>query len=545
MATVNNEDVLAGAHSINVLDFFNGTFIESFDALVTSDGATITMTLEKSGGGDLTMHFSDGQSRFDCTPAATIALTVGTDDVPKKNYIYILQSTKALTKSTTAWPTAEHIRVGLFYVQSAALVNTGAAGNNFVLINHNLNDHASDTSTNQGHGQHITERVRRGGASWESGAQGVATQDGNDLWVSVSAGVVFQMHRHVFAALDSDTAGAGDPIVVVNDPDAAFTIINSLNSITKNSDGDLIGNNKYVKFILFGVANKGGEVSPMMLNLPSEHYNTAHDARVDVEGYANFTIPTAFATDSSTGFLIAAFICKHTAAAMQIQETIDLRSTNPATAPGTGTGGGDVSALAVIADNAICAGDGGAKDIQGRLVFIDDAGNMTGIAAATASGLITAGSFVAGNIRINVVAGLIQAFVGDLDIRAAAGSMLVLGRVDGDIAIGVIGETGPLVILPAVAGNWSLGNATFPYADGFFTGGVRTMSVSTAVALSSPPTVAEVEGATIFNATAAALGDGFIGLVEDDTGGVPNGYMFAVINGQWFDITGGPAVALA
>ena len=41
----------------SIMMYYNGTFDEFFDAFVASDGATVTMSLEKSGGGDLTMHF--------------------------------------------------------------------------------------------------------------------------------------------------------------------------------------------------------------------------------------------------------------------------------------------------------------------------------------------------------------------------------------------------------------------------------------------------------------------------------------------------------
>jgi hypothetical protein len=345
------------------MEFFNGSFVESFDALVTSDGATITMTVEKSGGGDLTENFSSGQTPFDCTPAATIVLTPGTDEAPQNNYIYILQSEPGvLVKSTSGWPSVEHNKISHFFASSASLVNTGAPGQNFAWVNQNWNDNAADT-TGQGHMADMAERLRRLPASWFSGCQGVATQDGNDLWVSIATGVVYQLHPHTFSAEDSDTAGAGDPIGVPNDPDANYAIIHSLNEITRHSDGDLIGNNKYVKFILWAVANKTGEPSPMMLNLPSEHYNTVHDARVDVEGYANFTMPAAFSRESSTGFLVAAFVCKHTATAMELEETIDLRGQTPTTASGSGTGGGDVSALAALTDRAIVFGDGGGKDV--------------------------------------------------------------------------------------------------------------------------------------------------------------------------------------
>jgi len=127
----------------NIGGFFNGTFIESFDATVTSNGTIITMSLEQSGGGDLTMKFSGGEYDLDCTdPAQTIALTAGaSDDAPQSNYIYILESTKALTKSTSDWPSAEHIKVGYFLVPTATYVQGDGC-----YINQNWNDHRQGTT---------------------------------------------------------------------------------------------------------------------------------------------------------------------------------------------------------------------------------------------------------------------------------------------------------------------------------------------------------------------------------------------------------------
>lgn len=354
-----------GADALAVLGFFNGTFLASFDAIVVSDGATVTMSVEKKGGGDLTMNFSDGQTVLDCTPAASIALTAGTDTSPQENFIYVLQSTKVLTKSTSDWPSAAHIRVAYFLVPTASLVNTGAAGNNFLYVNQNWNDEASDTAS-QGHLSHIAQKIRHSGSTWHSGTQGTATQDGNDLWVSVTEGEISQMHPHVFPVLNSDTDGAGDPILVVNDPDAAYAIVHSLNEITKHSDGSAIGVNKYVKFILAGVANKSGEPSPMLLTLPSGEYNSAANAAKDVDGHADLSLPAEFTLESTTGFLSAAFVCKHTATAMEIQQTIDLRGTRPQTTGlgGSTPGAGDVTAAAPLTDNAIVSGDGGAKGVQ-------------------------------------------------------------------------------------------------------------------------------------------------------------------------------------
>lgn len=341
-------------------DFFNGSFVETFDALVTSDGATITMTLEQVGGGNLTMNFSDGLSTLVCVPALTIALTEGTDEIPKENFVYILQSTKALTVSTSDWPTVEHIKVSHFVVQSASLVNTGAPGNNWALVTHNINDHAANTD-GQGHMSEIAERERKDGAKWDNGCEGVATDDVNDCWVSITAGVVFQLHSHTFLALDSDTAGAGDVIVVVNDPDSAYTQINSLNEITKDASGVALGNNKFYKAVLFGIITKTGEVDPMGLLLPTGTYNTAEGAARDVDGKSVFDVPVAFV---DTAFLIAAFVLKHTATATEIQSTVDLRGRRDTAVTGSGTGGGDVTAAAVLTDDALVVGDGGAKGVQ-------------------------------------------------------------------------------------------------------------------------------------------------------------------------------------
>lgn len=373
-----------GDHSLSLLGFFNGIFLESFRATITSDGVDITMTLERTGGGDLTMNFSGSQqTTLDCTPALTTdtdtgVLTAGTDAVPAYNYVYIPRSTKVLTASTSDWPSEEHIRVGFFYLPSASFVNTYGGG----YINQNWVDHIQDTATGMGHMAHMAERARRLTDVWRSGCGGVATQDGDDLWISVATGVVWQMHKHTFAALDSDTAGAGDPILVANDPDANFVVINSFNEITKLSDGDAIGVGKYVKFILWAAANETGEFQPMFVNVPDEQYNTAADAMADVEGYTNLTIPIPFSVDSSIGFLIMAAVCQNTASGMILQDTTDLRGQTPQTAGG-GMGGGDVTALAALTDNAIVRGDGGAKGVQTSGITIDDSDTVSGVGNLT------------------------------------------------------------------------------------------------------------------------------------------------------------------
>ncbi len=310
-------------------DLVNGTFVEFFNALVTSDGATVTMSLEQNGGGDLTMQFSDGLTTFDTTPAATIALTAGSDTSPTENYIYIPQSSKVLTKSTSDWPSTEHIKVGFFLVPSAGFAQT-----NGTYINQNWNDPLMDT-VSQGHLSNMAERSRLLGALYHSGVagngtDGYLTPTASNVELKSTAGVIYQMHRHTIPAFD--TSG-GDIVLVKNWSGDSYHSITNLFDITADSTGATIGNNKYFNLVIWAVANKSGEFAPMIINLPSGFYNTQSGAESDLNGYDDFTIPSSFGLESSTGFLIARITIKM-ATTWIIASTVDLRGSTPQSATG-------------------------------------------------------------------------------------------------------------------------------------------------------------------------------------------------------------------
>lgn len=377
-STVDGIDI-ATAHALidSLLDFFNGTIIETFDATVASDGAVITLSLEKTGGGDLTLNFSDGQTTFDCTPAATLTITPGADTTPVARYIYILQSTNALTEGTS-WPAAEHAKIAYLLVPSATRVNT--LGGTYV--NQNWNDHAQGSVSNQGHLTDLATRHRRSGAIWVSGALGTATVDVAEtpdaIWVSMAAGVISQMHDHIFAALDSDTAGADDSLTIFNHNTTAYTDIDGLHEITEDSAGASIGTNKYFSVVLWAAMNKTGEPTLMLLNLPSGVYGSLAGAQGDSNHYADYSIPVEYNLESSTGFLVAEFIIKKGASDYTLEDTIDLRGRKPETHGGSGSVG-DVTSAAVLVATAVVVGDDGAKGIKDTNVLIDSSDDVTGM----------------------------------------------------------------------------------------------------------------------------------------------------------------------
>jgi len=329
--------------------FFHGTFLESFDATVTSNGTTITMALAKTGGGNLTCVFSDGSTgtAYTTHTAGNIALTAGSDSSPQTNWIYILQSDPTtLVKSTTSWPSGvDHIKVAFFFCQSAASVQ--AAGG--PLINQNWNDHAEDTNA-QGHLSHMGQKIRASGSTYFSGVDGNGTQGyltptaGNVELISTS-GVIMQMHTQTYPAID--TSGT-DEVHIKNWSGDAYHSLTNLYDIVADSGGNTIGNNKYFNLTVWGSVNKTGEHQSMLINLPSGFYNKQGDAQTDVSGFDDFTIPREFNVDSSTGFLIARITIqmKTGGGTWANITTTDLRGLTPQTAAG-----GASATVTAFADN--------------------------------------------------------------------------------------------------------------------------------------------------------------------------------------------------
>lgn len=304
-------------------NFYNGTFVETFSADVTEAGGVVTMALAQAGGGDLTMRFSDGLTILDTTPAVTIALTVGSDTSPQVNYVYIPQSTKVLTKSTSQWPTTEHIKVAFFFVPSAAFVQA-----NGLYIEQQWNDHHAGTN-NQGHMSHLSERERLTAARYFSGIDPNGTTSyltivGTTVDYKSTSGVIYQMHAHASPAVDTS---AGDELLVVNwaGVEGAFHNITNLFDIVEDSGGNTIGNNKWFNLVIWGVANKEGTYEPDMINLPAGFYNTQASAEQDISGFDNFDIPREFDLDSSTGFPIVRLTVQKQAGTWAFGAAVDLR----------------------------------------------------------------------------------------------------------------------------------------------------------------------------------------------------------------------------
>ena len=352
----------------NIGGFFNGTFIETFSTSLAEAGGVVTMSLQQTGGGDLTMKFSGGEYDLDCTPPKTIALTVGTDSVPVSNYIYIPETTMVLTKSTTQWPDVEHIKVAYFFLGSAAYVALDGA-----YIHQNWNDHREGTN-GQGHLAHVCEAIRltMRGASWHSGVEGDATGAeylelaASNIDFKSTAGVCYQMHQHTIPAVDMST---GTDAHVVNWSGDPYHAVADLFEIVDDALGSSL-NNKYFNLDFWMVANSTGTYSPQMFNLPTGSYVGLTNAIADVDGFDVLSIPHEFTADSCTGFLVCRLTIRKQGTTWTLLNTTDLRGVIPASGASGGSGG---AAITDFSDNLFTIYD--ADDVTRILDF--DLTNIT------------------------------------------------------------------------------------------------------------------------------------------------------------------------
>ncbi len=308
---------------------------------VSSNGTTITLSLQDNPTGDIRFLFTDGVYTHDCTPADTVALTAGTDISPTLNYVYILQSTKTLTASTSGWPGTEHAKLGTVLCQSAASLQTDGAYKVHAWTNHTTNDIDGELA-------HFSTWIRNQNATWTSGALvtptvGVATFD-----LAVSAGSILQLHPHASPSFDTSL---GSEVMIPNDNTTAYKRVGDLTGELTDANGVSMSN-RYYNLVVWMVVSEDGGDSQLMVNLPTASYLNESDAQLDSSATAVFDIPTDF---RGTGVLLARLTIKHNSGpgSFVLSQNTDLRGLGPATSVGGGGGGaGSLDELSDVFNSA-------------------------------------------------------------------------------------------------------------------------------------------------------------------------------------------------
>jgi len=310
-------------------DGWFGSILESPVVTVTSDGATITCSVELGGGGDLTANFSDGFYAWDTSPADTVPLSAGTDTSPQINYVYLLQSNKTLTAAAT-WPAAEHAPIATVLCQSAASLQTDGA-----YKMHAWTDHVK-SSDDMGHISHLNLWIRQQQATWVSGAATTYSDGAATFDVIIASGVVLQLHNHAYPAFNTST---GSDVYIVNDSATAYKKVGDLTGETSDSTGASMTGNWY-SLVFWGVVNEATGDCKLMCNLPDGSYNNNNGNKAidDDDGYNVFTIPSDF---TGVGFLLARLTVSESGGTFTVQNNEDLRGQFPSTSAGGGATGGN------------------------------------------------------------------------------------------------------------------------------------------------------------------------------------------------------------
>jgi hypothetical protein len=335
-------DDLAAAISI-----FNGAIVQTVAVVVASDGAQWTLTVaDADGGNDLSCYFNGTRVILDVSSPVSVNLTTGADDDPQANYIYLLESggTVTLVASDTEYPTSvDFCPIATVFLQSAA---SGAIDGAFKV--HAWTDHIATLLT--GHLAHINEKFRNQNAGYVSGMDATLTIGVSTVFIEITAGKLYQLHKHDFPA-KTMSAGPGDPIWVVNEPGSAYNRITDLDDLTQAVDTASL-DGKHFSLVVWGVVSEAEADCKLYLNLPTGVYNTQAQAVENISGKSVYTMPGDF---KGTAFLLAEFIVQANLGGTWIlHETRDLRDLFPSTAAGQGVGvttHSSLLGLAVLADH--------------------------------------------------------------------------------------------------------------------------------------------------------------------------------------------------
>lgn len=395
----------------DIQDNFIGVALDSPVVTVTSNGTVITLSVEKSGGGNIRLLFAAGITTWVTAPD-TIALTVGSDISPQINYVYYLKSTNLLTVSTSDFPTTEeHAPIAVVLCQSAASLQTDGA-----YKMHAWTDHVVDAVDGMGHQAHLSHWIRHQNATHKSGAALTPTVGAATFDIATSSGELFQLHDHSFPAFNTAVSSV---VFIINHPDTAFRRATDLTQtfVDKDINGTVLGSGAtdHYNLVIWGVVNEADSDCKLMCNLPDGAYNNnnADKATLDVEQTAIYTIPSDFV---GVGFLIARLTVQEIGGTYTILQNEDLRGQLPTiVAGGSPVGGNEFS------DNTF---------------RIQDDGDVTKEIAFQASGITTATVRTITMPDADVDLGALGAFAADGDTQITPVTPIVLTGSSG-IKIGL------------------------------------------------------------------------------------------------------------
>jgi len=231
----------------------------------------------------------------------------------------------------------------------------------------------------------------------------------------------------------------GDDASVVNHPTTPFVNVSDLATLTVDANGGtLVG--KSFNIVVWGVVNKTGEVSHLMLNLPTNTYGkTVEDQAVaDAENYTVYEIPKQFA---GVGFLIARYTYVNNGSDWSLYSTEDLRGRIPNSTAGGGGGGTGVTSFLGLSDTpsaftaqalSILQVNSGVSALEFTTTPTFVGTNLTGTASSLTAGAVTNATLTTALTVDTGTVGLTGNVADDSVLTLGAGASSISGANTGD-----------------------------------------------------------------------------------------------------------------
>lgn len=293
-----------------------GTAIEQQELTVVVSGGSVYVDVELVGGGDLPIRTNDDVYFLDCTTGAGVGgkarveLVQGTTNTLKRNIIYAYLNvgvpTLGVVENVSLLP-QQFVWIGVVAIKDdlATLVEGPQ-------VFQRVTDAAFHNQ--RGRLSYLGERLRIEGGKWWEGVDTTVTITpqalaNDDVQVSVLTGIVYQLHRQTFPALDSSTDG-----IYVSGVDntgllQTYDKLTNLNQCTEYADGATIQDGDYYNLVIWGAINKTTGTCKIYVNPSASGYSDQSEAYNDDNDLANLSVPDEFRT---VAFLIARIPLKYT-----------------------------------------------------------------------------------------------------------------------------------------------------------------------------------------------------------------------------------------
>jgi hypothetical protein len=323
----------------------DGCLVEPVTSTVTSNGTTITLTLQNQNTSRSIIPVQIRSKIYELPSPSSVTLTAGSSSIPQVNFSYIelIGSIPTLSNSVTSPTLISHVPISTITVTSAADVQTRG-----VLTHQRFKSETANLNGGRGRFSFMNERLFVLPPQWASGVtptctiNTTATPDIVNL--SVISGIVYQQTKMVFPALTVEDNG----IYVVNAKSGAPGSLEPYQRLTNlllaNEDiaGNLLTNNR-LHLVVFGLINESTNECKLCVNLPTAGYST-NDATAydDYNNTAVYSVPQIL---GHTAFLIARIPLRNTGTGAEFinplgkSEIINLLG-NPIGISGGASGGG-------------------------------------------------------------------------------------------------------------------------------------------------------------------------------------------------------------